>query len=52
MTDHDFTAEARQYDDRIPDPPTPPANVLPFRRPTTTRVTTPAPRRPEPPRAA
>ena len=30
MTDHDFTAEARQYADRIPDPPAPPANVIRF----------------------
>ena len=30
MTDHDFHAEARQYADRIPDPPAPPANVIRF----------------------
>ena len=47
----DFIAEAREAAKRIPDPK--PSNVVPFgRRPTQTRVSTPAPRRPDPPHAA
>lgn len=50
----DFNAEAREAAKRIPDPPKAPANVVPFRRPTQTRVSTarPKPTPPQPPRAA